>query len=91
MKKLMSCRNRIIVLVFLIITSLIISCITDDYHSSVGLIPGSDTCPNCLGSGICKSCNGTGLYNGSSCNVCKGTSRCIFCKGTGIYEGYKRK
>ncbi len=50
-----------------------------------------ETCPNCKGSGKCKTCEGTGKdTNGKDCKPCLGSGKCMDkspsgfgCHGTG--------
>ena len=39
------------------------------------------SCPTCLASGACKTCDGKGVRNGSPCPTCKGSKLCARCAG----------
>lgn len=49
-----------------------------------GSSSGGKTCPSCGGSGLCKRCNGTGVYYDSKCSQCGGgEGKCNRCGGSG--------
>lgn len=44
-------------------------------------------CENCLGTGLCPMCNGSGIDDeGSKCGCCFGKQECPECDGTGEEE-----
>ena len=49
-------------------------------------------CLNCIGTGVCKLCNGSGYASYTigntypKCSTCGGTGRCKYCSGTGIFH-----
>ena len=40
------------------------------------------SCPTCLASGTCKTCDGKGVRNASPCPTCKGSKLCARCAGS---------
>jgi len=52
---------------------------------------GYKDCPHCMGSGKCKTCNGTGIQDHMKsilCGVCSNhNGKCIWCSGTGKRYG----
>ena len=55
----------------------------------------SKTCSKCLGSGICKICNGKKWYipyvgaSSVKCSSCNQTGKCSLCNGTGKFGTYR--
>lgn len=63
--------------------------------SSNGSSATAKTCSKCLGSGVCRVCNGTKSYTpyiGASpvrCSSCNQTGKCSLCNGTGKFGNYR--